>query len=497
MSVMAPTKFASVRYHGQRPMLRPSFRDDTSLVALRYEKTIAAEPPIHIAPRSPRRAVRPASSSSSSASSHQYSPVVVAPPAEEHPALRTSTSSRSLNTEEWKRDSGHAPAGSPTTIYEEDCEEDDVDDNDKKPWANLDGAVFQQYSGPAIGDRASAYSQEVGARTSSPTPAPEQPCAEAGRASPRASISSSSYSLKSPPQTPGDGHGTLSKKLSKTFSLRSVSSMLRRRSTSDESTASASTSASTEAAQGRGSVSVSVRGWAPPPLRSLKQQQQQHPPKSPTARNYQRVWIPALKSPNPSLTSSSSSASSSTDDADTDADARDHHPYAPLVVSIPSDSLLDDDFINSLTFSNRGSVMFGGRRPLAAANMESPVTTTAQSAPIQPLHEHEHEHAPPAVAAAPTEARDTRKSSMDFAGVDSAKAMSPPDIRVLTADVELESQKVRSLYDSATHVDGDNGEPPSSADHLEPCSEVPAEQQGHDAYGFLDPHSHGSTTFRC
>jgi hypothetical protein len=61
---------------------------------------------------------------------------------------------------------------------------------------------------------------------------------------------------------------------------------------------------------------------------------------------------------------------------------------------------------------------------------------------------------------------------------------STPDIRVLAADVEKESQKVRSLY---TVGDGSHGEPGkrrSYCERLEPTPEVPSEENELDPYGF-------------
>ncbi|RDA92234.1 hypothetical protein CP533_5726 [Ophiocordyceps camponoti-saundersi (nom. inval.)] len=99
---------------------------DAGLVALRYEKTKAAEPPVPLPPttRSLPRASSTSQSSLSSSSSPpslssssqpppSHSPVVVVvvppmPPAEQHPALR-SPPAASLE-DEWKRDSGHAAA---------------------------------------------------------------------------------------------------------------------------------------------------------------------------------------------------------------------------------------------------------------------------------------------------------------------------------------------------------------------------------------------------
>ncbi|KAK6845133.1 TBC domain-containing protein [Apiospora arundinis] len=95
---MAPQKYSSVRYKSRPTALVP-FRDDTSLIALRYDQTVQAEPPIPIPPpRSPLRnnrstiaiagapVTRPSSTVSSSLSSNNIAApsVRTPPPAQRH-----------------------------------------------------------------------------------------------------------------------------------------------------------------------------------------------------------------------------------------------------------------------------------------------------------------------------------------------------------------------------------------------------------------------------
>ncbi|KAJ6779630.1 hypothetical protein PWT90_09418 [Aphanocladium album] len=147
-----PTRFNSVR-GGSRPVALKSFRDDSNLVGFRYDKAVAAEPPVHIAPRHasssssstvsnasmrPKGLSRsPSSSTTTSSSSYSHAasisvvslagtaatsihgvaassggPVIVAPPrlslpvlappTEQHPALRSPAPS---SFDDWKRDS--------------------------------------------------------------------------------------------------------------------------------------------------------------------------------------------------------------------------------------------------------------------------------------------------------------------------------------------------------------------------------------------------------
>lgn len=63
--------------------------------------------------------------------------------------------------------------------------------------------------------------------------------------------------------------------------------------------------------------------------------------------------------------------------------------------------------------------------------------------------------------------------------------MPPPDIRVLAADVEKESQKVRSLYTVGDGSHGETGTRHSYCERLEPTPEDPSEENDNDPYGFL------------
>ncbi|KAF4584340.1 TBC domain-containing protein [Ophiocordyceps camponoti-floridani] len=109
---MVPSRVSSLRSKRRASMRATAFRDEVSLVALRYEKTKAASPPVPLPPtRSLPRASSTSRSSLSSSSSPGHSPVVVVapmPPAEQHPALRCPPAA-SL-ADDWKRDSGHAAA---------------------------------------------------------------------------------------------------------------------------------------------------------------------------------------------------------------------------------------------------------------------------------------------------------------------------------------------------------------------------------------------------
>src|SRR5688572_19534695 len=115
---MTPARFNSVRQKTSSAVRVAAFRDDTNLIALSYDKTVAADPPIPVLPpKNPLRAasVRPRPSRSALGRPIIISPPV-APPTEEHPAFRTSTNP---SPEERKRDSGLAPTSPSSTLRDE------------------------------------------------------------------------------------------------------------------------------------------------------------------------------------------------------------------------------------------------------------------------------------------------------------------------------------------------------------------------------------------
>jgi hypothetical protein len=63
-----------------------------------------------------------------------------------------------------------------------------------------------------------------------------------------------------------------------------------------------------------------------------------------------------------------------------------------------------------------------------------------------------------------------------------------PNIRVMSSDIEKESQKVRSLYDTGDTINWEDGRTASSVggERLEPTPEVPLEENEDDPYDFLD-----------
>ncbi|KAH7272196.1 hypothetical protein MRS44_002705 [Fusarium solani] len=582
---MLPPKFGNARYPTER---RASLRYDASLVGMRYEKTVPAEPPIPIISRNPARpSRRPSSSSASSHSSFHSSyhrPVVVpppgsiAPPTEEHPALRgTASSSPSPRTspvsasEEWKRDSGVARANSTSTIHEEEDEDDFADSLCEQACGSIavvpssvsslaasvvsrpsttvrhmDDPFVDQNSITAPLESVSSAASSVVSNAGCTTPPPPPPASHSHPATPtRASralpipipfsksakipsspscpapaATSSSYPPAPPPpstsSSPRSSFSTSPRKFVKSLSLRSgqrlgkksLSQMLSTpmqplwrgsstpaSSTSSDSSTPTGTTTSTAAAAPGTTASATANATATATAMAGPKQAPSWSPKGSS-----RFWHRSRSSTNSTTTSAGTISS--------DCDL----PFLPLDVSIPCDSLLDDGFMNSVTFSNRGSIMFGAQDIIAldgAADQDnksldpSPATTKTaidndgRATPTTPTAPSLTSPTTPTRVATPTtpvsqslprpsdESNDMNKS--DRRGSPQGQ-MSPPDIRVLAADVEKESQKVRSLY---TVGDGSRGEPGkrrSYCERLEPTPEVPSEENELDPVrGRLSP----------
>lgn len=510
---MLPTRFASVRQRKRTAVRIASFRDDTNLVALRYDKTVAAEPPIPIPPRNPRRpstsTSRPSTSRTSSSSStthytftHAYGPVVVAPPlplvappAEEHPALRSPLPpSRAVAVDSGKRDSGHAPAASSPTIPEEDCEDDDdlyrkVDELAVSAVQHVEDLAKSVTR--TAEDEASLYS--VDCRTSSDTAdrddrdlhleteaetegddsnatarPPRHPAAYSPTASPIGTPTPTptptthqafpSHQQQQPSPSP--------RRLARRFSFRSLS-LMRTKSPSLASEPGTSTGPASPAP-----MQPLMRGSSPPPATSASSRVG---PATIASTSSTRFWTRSK--------SDTSSASSTISDAP---------DFSPLAIAIPTDSLLDDDFLTALSFSKRGSIMFGGHRASGldgamddttasstvandndAAAKAAPNTTTSTNTPA-PTPTTTIDTAP----TPPSQQQLTPSATTDATGESNDSARDPlptPDIRVLAVDVEKESQKVRSLYAVDDGLNWEEGG--HSYERLEPTPEAAVEDE--------------------
>ncbi len=159
--------------------------------------------------------------------------------------------------------------------------------------------------------------------------------------------------------------------------------------------------------------------------------------------------------------------------------------FSPLGIAIPTDSLLDDDFISSLNFSKRGSLMLDLDNAAAMDHMSltdddrsatptQPSSVDALAAPgptssVTSCAVADDHVAEPTSVASPT--------ADDHVPEPTSVASPTADVRAMAPDVEQESQKVRQLYAS--------WEPParhSYCDRLEPTPEVLTEDDESVAY---------------
>jgi len=160
--------------------------------------------------------------------------------------------------------------------------------------------------------------------------------------------------------------------------------------------------------------------------------------------------------------------------------------FVPITTLIPEDSLWDD--FGTLSFSKRGSIMFGGRSfgltdtaaTRAAKDQAVSVAKATDSATPNPRQRAASEAA--TLTPGDHDGSNEKQASASHANED---APSVPSIRVVSIDVERESQKVRSLYESGDGLKWEDGEPPFGAvERLEPTEEVPSDEEENVAYGF-------------
>ncbi|GKT57242.1 TBC domain-containing protein [Colletotrichum tofieldiae] len=459
---MAPQKFASMRLKS-RPTLVP-FKDDTSLIALRYEKTVQAEPPIPILTRAPPRSLsvstgRTSTSASSSLSIPPSSPVVVAPPPaiNQHPAFRSRVTARNTTVNDWKRDSGLAPTGSSsTTIAEENCE------NEEHVYEKIAALVINLVAVQPLEEPVIPFVCDIDSVYST---AESSVCKQqSGRCTPPTGKQSA---------TMDHGH-----------------------------VAQLGTTAS-------GSASSTLSVDSPVELRNERLSGL-----SPAAA------APMTPQPRGSLTASESSPNLSPVSIPDNLDllSKDAVDFSPISISIPTDNLLDDDFLTSLSFSNRGSLMFGGRRPFLAQTTDrtmedksqtdeahAPASTPAEApAATAPILHIQYEEQPQSTAVSTTDicANDMSATETIMTEVTMAEpaaelvsqaTMTTPSIRVLSADVEMESRKVRSLYETGEGLRWEDGGRPSDVgERLEAPDECPTEEFENDPVAELQPPAWGT-----
>lgn len=101
--------------------------------------------------------------------------------------------------------------------------------------------------------------------------------------------------------------------------------------------------------------------------------------------------------------------------------------FSPITTPIPNESILEEHFMQSMSFSNRGSMMLGGTK---AVNGQARTNATRRQPSFSML------------------------------------ATTSPTIKVLSDDLEMESQKVRSMYESGSGFDWRDGKDDATDNRL-------------------------------
>ncbi|KAI0395958.1 rab-GTPase-TBC domain-containing protein [Xylariaceae sp. FL0594] len=549
------------------------FRDDTRLVALRYDQTVALEPPIPLPP--PRSPLRPSPRPTSSYIPTQpgIAPLSVPPPrppppAQQHPALRTISSPQTLAFHcNERRDSVH------TSTTSLSCSHYGTDsDGDDDPFAyektngvsavrplqlkasSAGSSKYSLYDPTRGSEQEQAQSQPQAWSYSSHSPSlrsQDQHQYQEGATnarvseadSTRPSVLSSSPGLSdssttSPPSpaepaSPATPPAQFTKRFARTFSLRSgsfirsspSSSMkrLRKKSQATDAQGGGGVSTGSEAGmdmgKGKGRAKMGPGGnngssassvhSSPLPL--------PHAPKETSpihATNY------TVTTPNNNTPSTPSNFINNVG------------PSSPTIsTNIPCESFFEDDDLSKLSFSIRGSLIFGGKRPwkktgsigssgshkMADEDVLFEHSThnnnnKTRAFPLVPTASNKKDHAKSVPVSTPTSAppRPPREDDMGVADLIQKPFQLPelpqhhrqapllhdselmvnstpsthklnPTIRLISAEAEKESQKVRSLYEPGEGLDRDMPWPRGGT--LEPPLEVPSDVDGNDAAG--------------
>lgn len=429
------------------------------------------------------------------------------PPAEEHPALRSDFSS-TKSGEEWKRDSGSSTASSATTIYEEEIDTPVLYEKEGLESAHQSSvlpAVVEQpdlaESPVVFGDDSArtieqllADAQRFSCDTNNPNnkstqPEPLHPAAAPAPFSSRTLLPQDPLqnSLDSPKLTSPTTTTTTTpqRRLVRSFSFRvGASNRLKKKSITEMPRGSESSNDINTTTRPTSPISTMFSLSKRPSSRrnassdSVVSRIGQKGPNfgqssldsAANNNNHDDAQAPHGPPPPPSPKRPATNHSSRTPDTN----------FAPISISIPTDSLLDDDFMTNVTFSKRGSIMFGGKRAISGENMPDNSTTETDSDAPHPTTS----------SAAKSKMNDATTSTKMDAAAANKSAEQPqqamPRIRVLPADVERESVKVRSLYEAGDDFNWELGAPPSSTgERLAPTPEDPIEKEVHDSYGFL------------
>ncbi|KAI1471557.1 TBC domain-containing protein [Daldinia caldariorum] len=445
------------------------FRDDTKLIAFRYDQTVQAEPPIPIPPpRSSRRPPpRPISCNTARI------PIVIPPPrppppTEQHPALRTISNPRtSVDTR--KRDS----CLSPTTVSSSWTIREDTETDDEDPFTYGKIPKYGEIrplqlttrsASPSLYSRQEGRVSESNSRASAPSPA----FSDGDTVSPTSPIT--------PPSN-------FSKIIARSFSLRSNSSKssfskmrrLRKKAgnAGDGGVPCAGNYTGIYAGNGAGNENPGY------PLNALNGHDESAP-KSPSGR------LSPMSNP---------------------------HDSPIISTTIPTERLLEDDFMTQLSFSKRGSLIFGAKHSRRSnknlaimaeqhgnINNENADTERVKQPRAFPLVPTREKNPDEFVGVSASASANDEPAQISSGASDNALTSTsptprrpPPSVRVISAEAEKESQKVRSLYESGEGVKWEEGARRSSIDErIQPSAENPLEENANDASN--DPVGHPTPT---
>ncbi|KAI0479099.1 TBC domain-containing protein [Xylariaceae sp. FL0804] len=201
--------------------------------------------------------------------------------------------------------------------------------------------------------------------------------------------------------------------------------------------------------------------------------------------------------------------------------------HSPIIsTAIPTDSFFEADFMSQLAFSKRGSLLFAGKRPRrskmaddsdkrrqprafplvpASAKKATTVAASQHNVAVQPAspsqlsagggggssggdptaaaeergatRRQDHEQQQQQHATPPTEYHNHALPEAVAGSPTSPRARQPPSIRLISAEAEKESQKVRSLYESGEGLNWEDGQ----GERLAPTAEVPSDVDEIDA----------------
>ncbi|ROV97715.1 hypothetical protein VMCG_07346 [Cytospora schulzeri] len=518
---MAPQRFASLRASRSRAKTRPqkhipvAFLDGTALIALPYEQTLQAQPPIPIPPpRNPRRVERSAScllpkrthtittttaiTTNATAvkpdNDNNNTPAIVPPPIptrEDRPALQSQDQNNQSNQSnhspassttytDWKRDSALGTLSSEAATLHEEIENgnDNNDGDNDKDNSNNKPVNYECFLD--LDDTTSDYCSTTGHEPAHPSH-PALPASTYARCSPhdiaryscqsRWSFSDSDASEIETSKTKDTG-----RRIVRGLSLRLAPNMkrLRKKNLSESlsererqrvigATAPTSPHSPRFSRYSGTSGRESQASPAPHSITSLKKPDSLDTTRPDACQN--DLQSPAPSSPRPL-------SEESRDETQTQTLQRDFHP---INTNIPRGAFLDD--LDSLNFSRRGSVYFGGQRAISAAS--------TALAPSPSRMEKSEDHAAPAAVAKPTlsidAATDSKTPTLSTTHqletpTDANRKLSLPNIRVMSVDTERESQKVRSLYESGDFVNWQDGAPgPQSSEPQEPVEDLPSD----------------------